>query len=187
VPAPYGLEATRAFLETTLRALGHEDAGDRLAERAAGFERLHWAPRVALARGHRLGIVCEQARLQRLAGTGSSGGVPLVPVLLEMGFPVSLALVPDPDAPVDPAGDVARWTAAGVETAVVETPEALAAWLAEPRIEAVFSDYFFDARLVRTGHAPFSLRNFEKGWQGAARTLDRLLDRCTIGCIRRTD
>lgn len=183
-PAPFGPEASREWLRAVARALGREDLLPVIDRDAADWEVREWAPRVERARRHRLGIVCERQRLGRLEFPGS-WGFRLVPVLREMGFGLSLAVVPDPGAAASELESAReRWTSEGLAAAVVQDEAALAAWLSDPAIEAVFSDYFFDERLVRTGHAPFSLRLFEKGRQGAARTLDRLLDRCTIGCFR---
>lgn len=183
-PAPFGFAMTRDFFQAIARALSREDLADRIRVEAEAWHEAHWAPQVKRAGGHRIGIICEQAKAHRLSGFEELWGFPLVHLLLEMGFSVSIALVPDTDSGDDLQPLIRPWKTEGADVDIVETEDSLNGWLARTDVEAIFSEYFFDERLVHTGHAPFSLRVFEKGWQGAERTLNRLLDRCTIGCFR---
>jgi hypothetical protein len=132
-----------------------------------------------------VGLVCEIDTVERLGGIDFIWGCPVLPLLLEMGFGVSIALVArSPEAPrVTTVRD--RWATAGAEVALIEDEGALRGWLDRADVSAVYSDFFFDSRLLRTGHPPFSSRIFEKGWAGAARSAERLLDRCRLGLVRR--
>ena len=58
-------------------------------------------------------------------------------------------------------------------------PRGLEQRLVQGAYDAVYSEYFFDERLVRAGTPRFDLSAFEPGVRGAVGTLERLL---AVGC-----
>jgi hypothetical protein len=50
--------------------------------------------------------------------------------------------------------------------------------LVEGAFDAVYSEYFYDSRLTRSGKAEFSLLDLEMGVEGCLRSLQRLGNIC---------
>jgi len=98
-------------------------------------------------------------------------GVPLAPVIEEMGFEVRVA-----------AAGPGETAVPGVDR--VRSAAELAEWFRDSRIAAAYTEYACDARLVDAGLAPFGPDIFEMGFAGAVRTLDRLLRRCRMSFFR---
>jgi hypothetical protein len=184
-PPPYGVEGTRAWASAALAAAGRVQLEPRLDERLSRWREAEWQPRVERAAGHRLGFVCPARELARLVDPARAWGLPLVPVVLEMGFGVDVAIVACGQDEARVAAEAADVLPAPVARTIVSCEAELDAWLTTGGSGAVYSDYFFDDRLLRRGRVPFSRQVFEAGWCGAARTLDRLLRRCTCGFARR--
>jgi len=182
-PAPYGPRGTADFLVAVADALSRSDLADRAREEVGAFAARTWQPLVAAPSRHRLGLIAETRSLHRLSAAAGLWGLPLVPLLLEMGFRVGVAIVAEPGGREAADRACEAWRG-GVDAAVVETPADLDAWLAGSGVGPVFSDYAFDDRLVSRGHATFSARVFEKGLLGAERTIRRLLDLARMTCYR---
>jgi hypothetical protein len=123
-------------------------------------------------RGQRLAFVVEPAQIARLTDPGRFWGVPAVAFLRELGFGVDV-LVYESGPPLRPPLSGFR------------TPEDLAQELRDGRFSAVYSEYFFDRRLVAAGKAQFSLSCFEMGLGGAVRTCRRLEGLCRWPFYRR--
>jgi len=185
-PSPYGIAGTHAFVRAILMALGREDRLAELDARRDAFVASEWAPRVAQARQHRLGLVCELHQYRRLWDAAASWGLPIVGTLHEMGFGLDVAVIAPPDAVDDEVRDeVASRLPEGASLTWVSVEPELNAWLEAGTFGPVFSEYFFDNRLIRRRHVPFSGQAFERGWQGAVRSLDRILDRCHLPLVAR--
>ncbi|MBM4396819.1 MAG: hypothetical protein FJ087_14150 [Deltaproteobacteria bacterium] len=170
-PAPYGFAGTSAFLAAVAAALGLPDVARRAARPRGGRTRERFDRLREQAADHRIGIVCEAARVARVRDPRLHWGVPLAPTLEELGFDVRVA-----------AAGPANGGAAGADR--VSTAAELREWLRDTRIAAVYTDYAFDARLADAGVAPFGLGVFEMGFAGAVRTQERLLRRCRMGFFR---
>ncbi len=186
-PSPYGIAATHAYVRQILMALGREDQLAALDARRDAFVAERWAPRVAEAAQHRLGLVCELSQFARMWDAGASWGLPIMGTLAEMGFGLDLAVIATPDTG-DEVDDAVRAAVAahlpeGTQLSWVAAEAELDAWLASASFGPVFSEYFFDSRLIRHRHVPFSGQCFERGWQGAVRSIDRLLDRCHLPLV----
>ena len=124
-----------------------------------------------------LGFVIEPGQEKRLLAPDSGTGLPVLPVAHELGFSVRLFLYSaDISAYRDSLDRLATMLSRMKEVEILGfgTPDELAKQLREPDLGAVFSEYFFDWRLSRTGTAQFSARDFEMGFEGAARTKQRL-------------
>ncbi|TNF29564.1 MAG: hypothetical protein EP329_15430 [Deltaproteobacteria bacterium] len=185
-PSPYGIAGTHAFLRDIVTAIGRED---RLAELDAlrdAFVAAEWAPRVAEARKHRLGLVCELHQFRRLWDAAASWGLPILSTLHEMGFGLDVAVIAPPELVDDAArAEVAAHLPEGTSLTWVAAEPELDAWLEAGTFGPVFSEYFFDSRLIRRRHVPFSGQAFERGWEGAVRSIDRILDRCHLPLVTR--
>ncbi|MBI2788302.1 MAG: AAA family ATPase [Elusimicrobia bacterium] len=178
---PYGLLGTRSWLKAIDAAAG----GAPRFEKTLGprFRALHrtWKTLRARAAKHRLGFVITEADLPSLEGARSLGGLPLLPMVREMGFGVDLLLWTPPGAA--PAGPEAF--APGTTVHRFTTPERLEELLSGLPLSAVYSDIHHDRRLLRNGKSRFSRFSFEPGFDGALRTLRRLLRICELPLHRR--
>lgn len=59
--------------------------------------------------------------------------------------------------------------------------EQIREWLESSDSDCVYSDFVSDKRLQSSGKTRFSLPMFERGYEGAIRSLERLVKRCEIG------
>lgn len=184
-PAPFGVQGTVAFVGAIAQALGRPELNAAIEEEAARVERGPLARLRARAAEHVVGFVVQAHQLPRLLEPGRSWGVPLVAVVQELGFDVRLAVASEAPA----RGGWWREAAALVkdERALrhLRSAEDRDDWLEEARPSAVFSDFFFEERLLRRGAVPFSQHLFELGLPGAIRSGERLLDRCRMDLARR--
>lgn len=189
--APFGYERTVRWLESVAKEAGSASGIDRLPEVVEAawaphrerFERLR-----AEARTHRLGFVLGSDQVRQIAEPGVTWGVPLLGVLEEFGFALDFMV----HAPGQQEGrDAARAIQKALgepqrhRVRLFQTPSQLRMLLASGPFSAVYSEHFFDFRLSRSGKAQFSLTLFERGFGGAVRTLERLLDVCRLPLYRR--
>ena len=163
-PAPYGLAGTRRWLEAVLAAAGKprllREAWPRLsADAEAGFRRAK-----SRLRGRSVILVDDALAVARYSDPCRTFGVPLLPVLREMGVGVRFALYRAPGKARPPRRGV-RW---------FSSPRELGRILRGEPCRAVFSNVFFDRRITRAGKTPFSLSIFEMGLAGAVRSLRRM-------------
>ena len=175
-PAPWGWKSTEAWLLTVADAAGRgEAAREVLAARMAEGEARRAGLRTEAQR-HTLAFVLDAGQEGRVLDRDAQTGLPVLGVVRDLGFPVRVLVF---------AGRPAAWETArarlaaeagdGVEVVPFTTPEELQAGLPNPPVRAVFTEYFYDVRLSRTGKGQFSSRDFEMGLAGADRTLDRLV------------
>lgn len=183
-PAPYGVRGTIAWLQTLLAALERpaltQEQETELLGRwgTAGF-------RATQASGspYRAAFIASPAYLQHDT-SHIRCGVDLPAVLSEQGFTLTLGVLPSQRGRVPrlPASVLARWRVADSGPAgaawgnVVwgeagETPEGLIARCAAP---LVYSEWECDDRVLAAGMMPFSYADFEMGFGGALRTLERM-------------
>ena len=157
-PAPYGPLGCRAWLEAVVKNPWTAPASLRLADAEA-----RWKILAGRAREHRLAFVLPRTELARLSDPSWNAGVPLLPLIQEMGFGVDLL----------------------VEGKDFRTEKELGGLLENGEFAAVYSDFYFDHRLSRRGKGQFNLGFFEPGLEGSLRSLERLLGLCRLTFYRR--
>jgi hypothetical protein len=187
-PAPYGIDATRAWLEAVLDSLGLGAAVEATWRELFTAERAErWALLRGQAQEHRLGVAVSGEQLPLLADPARTFGVPVVAAILEAGFGLDLVVVM-PRAGLEPAASAALGQLAASERCRVElvaSPDELDAALTDLECQAILSSYTFDRRATRAGKAPFSMQDFELGVAGALATVERLLCACRAPLFRR--
>jgi len=141
-------------------AAGVKDPWTPAAARRQDHAEARWKALAERAREHRLAFVLPREELARLNDPAWNAGVPLLPLVAEMGFGVDLL--------VD-----------------FRTEEELSGLLENGAFAAVYSDFYFDRRLSRRGKGQFSLAFFEPGLEGSLRSLERLLGLCRLEFYRR--
>ncbi len=177
-PPPYGVEGTRRWFGTILEALGRVDAFEAAWESAWAPHRAAWEALTREARSYHVGFVVDDELIDRLREPEKLLGVPLVPLLREMGFGVELLIYGErPPAAPDTGPDGAR-------RAWFTTRAQLAELIATSRAAAFYSDVYFDQRLTRSGKGIVSLRDVSLGAAGAVATLRRLLETCRLPFYR---
>ena len=177
-PAPFGLAAS----ERWLRAVGGQlslDATvvDAVVERARDSMSERWRGLQTVARGHRLGFVVDERVLPRLTDPSRSFGLDLLEVVSEMSFGVDvLCYAPDGDISYAALG----LSRPGVRRFCFRDAAELEALLAEGEFRAVYSDRMYERRLYASGKAQFGFSDFEMGFRGALRSLERILGACAL-------
>jgi hypothetical protein len=167
---PYGMEGTRLWLRSVAGLFKREAAAEKAF--AAEFSPWsgHWDALRRRALELKFAFVVDRAQLPRLKDASLMWGVPVLGLLREMGVRAEVLLYNGTDrGPVKGFKD----------------KEELERRLRDGAYDAVYSEYFFDDRLVRAGAVPFSLAPFEPGVRGAAATLERLLALGRWGFYRR--
>lgn len=180
LPAPYGMRRTRAWFRAVAEATGRLDAYRDWETRRVGPLLPRWEELRSEATGYGLAFVVEPGQLARLVDPALHYGVELLPLLEEMGFGIHLLIRRDAGRPPPDTGPVTAALADPGRIAV-ETfaePDELATLLREGAFQAVYSEVFYDKRVLRAGKAPFHLRLLEMGPEGGLRSLERLLDLC---------
>ena len=165
-PAPFGWGGTRRWIEAVATACGADPrrAGDAVRRAQAPLRRV-WREGRAAAAGYRVAFVVDLQEADRLRDPPRMWGVPVVPLLEELGFGIDVLCFDDRGrAP----SSFLRF----------RTPAELERLLREGSFAAVYSEFTFDDRLVRAGKARFALSAFEPGLAGAVRTLERLVEIC---------
>lgn len=192
-PMPFGMEATRRFLEAITTALGLGEEWKRLWD--ARSESL-LAPCLALrekARGLRVGFVCDVGQASRLWNPERTLGLNILGWLAEFGFGADVLLYePEGDAEVRTALSAGLSQVAneqGADNSALSTlffadRDELRRSLLKSKSALFFSEYTDDPRLSETGKAGFSLLDIEMGFAGSLRCLRRLLARAKAPCYR---
>lgn len=176
--APYGLRGTRNWLKVVAAAAGREGAFEKTLGSRYRDLRREWRESRQDAGKHRLGFIASEQALAGLEDGALSQGVPLLPAAREMGFQVDLLLwSPRVEGPLP--------SLPGVRVCRFSGHAELDRLLAESGASAVYSDFLGDPRLRRHGLTPFSHTIFEPGFEGAVRTLRRLLRLCRLPIHRR--
>lgn len=165
---PWGIEATVQWLTAIGEALGRKAEINEKAQKLAN-EIL-----VKSHQNHVLGFVIEPGQENRLLASDSATGLPVLKMVLSLGFPVKICIWGQ-DAPA--AIDSAQRLGAKLEG----TKTTIASFTNEKELDheltevrAVFSEFFYDNRLTSRGLAQFSAGDFRMGFSGAIWSIERL-------------
>jgi hypothetical protein len=178
---PYGLAGTRTWLEAVATALHVEHDTDALLRRRQAPLQERWDRLHEQAREHRLGLVVPAEDAAAVLEARFSWGIPLAAVIHEMGFGLDLFVGGRAAAQVRAGLGLAR---SDFEVHEFDSLAGMLDALGRCPCQAVFSNYVYDWRLVRTGKAPFSTLEFEPGLAGAVATLERLVAVCRLPLFR---
>ncbi|OGS00709.1 MAG: hypothetical protein A3G41_05720 [Elusimicrobia bacterium RIFCSPLOWO2_12_FULL_59_9] len=182
-PAPYGLKLSQQWLFEVAGALGLKERAEKVWSEELEKVKDQWQAGISEAAGSRLAFVGEMSRLKGLSdGSHAWGwGIPMVPVLKEMGFSLDYLVYSEVEKHQKPSArednkHTLQW---------FQTPTELAQLLENGKFHAVYSEYFFDRRITSGGKNQFSLNYFKVGHTGAVKTLGRLLELCRWNFYRR--
>jgi len=165
---PWGIEATVQWLTAIGEALGRKTEINEKAQKLAN-EIL-----VKSHQNHVLGFVIEPGQENRLLASDSATGLPVLKMVLSLGFPVKICIWgQDAPAAIDSAQRLgAKLEGTKTTIASFTNEKELDHELAEVR--AVFSEFFYDNRLTSRGLAQFSAGDFRMGFSGAIWSIERL-------------
>lgn len=136
-----------------------------------------WEMLAQQAQALTLGFVVSKRSAARLADPELNYGVPILPLLQEMGFAYHILAY----APEDGDEELLKSTLQGAGQNAVDvvrtfsSVEELHRMLRDSPARSFYSDYYFDHRLSAAGKSQFSLQFFELGFEGALRTFRRLI------------
>jgi hypothetical protein len=186
--APYGVEATRAWIEQVVGALGRRVDVEACWQEHLAPWRERWCSLRERARDHRLGFVVRDQEAYYLTTPAATWGVPLLAVVEEMGFGIDVLVHA---SRAETARDAARAIRKMLRDPSRHSIRAFDSFaflrrrLEDSPSEAFLSYQFFDWRLSEAGKGAFSIQHFEMGAAGAVRTLERLLRVCGTPFYRR--
>lgn len=197
-PAPWGPSGTVAWLSEIGRALSRQDQISAVIARLDSADGELWLKNQSSASKSTLAFVIDPhpprragenlALTRRLTDPLSITGLPILPVVLDMGFRVKVAVYARQPAVFRDFRDRLSQETSGhgkVEIVPFDDEVSLHDALGDDRIVAVFSEYFYDDRVTRLGKAVFSAQEFEMGWQGGLRSAKRLLRLAQIPFYRK--
>ena len=135
------------------------------------------------ASAHEAALVVDPVTVENLFNPYLFYGLPLAPLLREMGFRVRLFALPVSDKKdldvflprLEDHFEALLPGDGGLEIEALPEPERLPEILKQGEFSLVFTEYPPDTRVVTAGKAPFHPRDFEMGFEGAVRSLRRLL------------
>lgn len=182
-PTPFGLEGTRNWASTICKELGME-VGEEfeakfqayLSPEKEALERL-----MSQASQKRLGFVVRARETYYLHRPEFTWGIPLIPMLEELGFTFDILLHLETRAQAVKAAEEVRIALAKPDLHTVRgfnSLEMMLQRMTESQAQAFLTYHTFDWRVTQAGKSVFSLQQFEPGVPGARRTLERLLGIC---------
>ncbi|MDF1564788.1 MAG: nitrogenase component 1 [Deltaproteobacteria bacterium] len=176
-PAPYGVEGTRAWLAAIADALELGEAAREAAEAALAPHAETFAALRERARGEFLGLCCRAREVRFLLEPEHFWGVPLLPLLEEMGFGLEVAIYFESREEMQVTPELHRSFREPERHRIkgFDSYEGMMARLGEMEAGAVFSHHSLDWRITGSGKNLFSLQHLEVGAAGAVRSLQRLL------------
>ncbi len=178
-PAPFGFEGTAAWLARLGVVSGRSDQVETVVRANLEACRGELEQLRARASRHEMILVADPGEPSRLFDPVSPTGLPLLPLVNELGYGLRVLARNDNLSVyrdfVDRIGQWAAENGATVRIGGFGDEASLAAELESVESGAVFSEYFYDTRISRAGLPQFSARDFDMGFAGAIRTARRLL------------
>ncbi len=187
IPSPYGLSGFRKLVSLAAVACKLEEK--EAMERAEGLlapAQEKWNECSKKAKEHRLAFVLDMKQTYRLLDPRNFYGISMIPLLEEMGFGINVLLRTDSNTK-EKISEL-KQLCVRPDTLSVQTfssKEELEVSLTSDEFSAVYSEVFYDSRLVRSAKARFDSSMFEMGIAGALRSQKRLVRLCQWPFYRR--
>jgi Nitrogenase component 1 type Oxidoreductase len=181
--APFGFSAAENWVSQVAASLGLDTdvVSNEVCKLREGL-RPRWEAIQALARDCRVAFVVDERILPRLVDPEQSFGLSMLDMLQEMELEADvLCFAPDGDvgyAELSLSRPFVRIVPFGDRDQMHEA-------LRDGEFNAVYSDRTYEKRLTRNGKAQFGFSDFEMGFQGALRTLERLVGACRTPFFQR--
>lgn len=186
---PYGMGGTERWLRTVVQAVGCETSRlDRQIEAIRSERGSNWEASVSRASGHTLAFVVRDDEVEHLLDPGHNYGVPVIPTVVEMGFGVEVLIRTSGEEATRTAEariSEAAGPGANLSFCAFDSADELMQRLEASSAGAVMSNFFFEWRATANGKSVFSVQHFEPGFDGAQRTIDRLIRLCETGLYKK--
>gem|GEM_PF-1850352 len=179
--APFGVSGTSRWLEAIGEAVGRSEAVKQAL--AAELEDVapRWRALRARARRYRVGFIVDQPNWRGVLNPNRTLGVPMLPMLREMGFGVDVLVY----AGTSTVKRNETHAEGNIRVRSFRSCAELDARLAETEVVAWYTEMLYDRRLTRNGKNPFSLRQFRMGLRGALESLNELVRLAELPFYRR--
>lgn len=187
-PAPFGIAATRAWLEQVCRTAGRPEGTIASVDDEFEQARQRLQHLCQQTRGHCLGLVLRAGETHFLSDPSNTWGVPLLAMIEELGFALDIFLKVSGREQAARAARQVHGCLRQPERHVIkafENVEGMLQRISNSRAQAFFTAHFFDWRITSSGKNVFSLQHFEMGLRGAERTARRLLGICRTPFYRK--
>lgn len=185
--APFGVRATRRWLEGVLEAVGLDPAAvGPVWDERFGAVAAEWDTLRRRAEGLSLGLVLRSEDLFLLEDPAHTLGIPLLAVAHELGFRTEILLRVAPESAADVTAKVLAHHPEPERATLVtfDTMEEMRERLAASASPAFLGNHTFDWRLSEAGKTRVPLRTFKMSLVGARTTLERLLAYCDVPYYR---
>jgi len=191
-PAPYGFEGTRDWLNAIFRELDMELVSDECAEKITSQAADTWRALTLESSQFRISVVLMDNHFTALYMPQTRLGVPWLSCLDEMGFGIDLLVLETENTtrngrPLQEFEELVQKfrRPASHRIIPVSSEQELQEILEGSSSSLVYTEVFNDRRVTTSGKTPFSVMDFEMGFAGALRTLERLLGYCRSQFYRR--
>lgn len=176
-PSPVGRAGSYECLRQIAATCEAADAFEAAWQQRCDAIEAEYADLYERATNYRLGFVVDQpAWRDRLA---MRLGVPLLDLVLELGFAADVLAYAPGGAELDAPGN------SRIRVVGYDSRESLSQAMRASRSALFFSDIRYDERITRSGKGSFSLEDVEVGLDGALGMLRRLVTRCEVPWFRR--
>lgn len=176
LPAPYGVQRTLEWFQTVSASMGATDVYESWKQAQAGFLD-EWHSLTREAASHSLAFVVDETTQERLVKPTELYGFEILPLLEEMGFGLHVLIRTEGEIDKEPVLSVMKHPERVTFSPFTNSRE-LGQLLKNGPFETVYSEVFFDTRIVEAGKAQFNLSMIEMGLPGAARSVKRLCRVC---------
>jgi hypothetical protein len=179
--APFGLDGSSRWLRAIGEAVGRSDAIEDVLGAELDTITPQWRTLGARARRYRIGFVVDQPNWRAALAPTRTLGVPMLPMLREMGFGIDVLVHSGASAGAGKREQLGP----DIRVRSFRSCAELDAQLREDETVLWYSEMLYERRLTRTGNNPFSLRQFRMGLQGALDTLRELVRLAELPFYRR--
>jgi hypothetical protein len=180
---PYGMRRSAAWLRSIAGYFGAGAMINKKWKLFYGGKMARWEEMTREAGKYRLGFILSGPNADLLIDSSKYlFGIPLLKCLEEMGFGLNILITDHHDFEEQKDSILKRSDhKEKYRIELLNDPEKLEEWIYSTDCSCIYSDFRYDIKIISNGKVPFSLFVFEKGFDGAARTLERLLRLCRVG------
>jgi hypothetical protein len=181
-PPPYGFRLTTGWIKSVCKSLKIDLEENKEWKNACGALIQKYEKLKKESCKYRLGLVVSKFDMPRLLNPELYfNSVPLLALLEDMGFSLDILIYSGKGEYLDFKDQIKKILDCREKHSIryCFDLDELECWLKRDDICAVFSDYRFDQRISRHSKNRFSLSiNFELGYKGAIRSLERMMEVC---------
>jgi len=182
IAPPYGIMQTIKWLESIGGYFGVSTDKSRKWNEYYNEKMAEWEILTKKAGEFSLGFVLSRQDVELIANPAKYPfGVPLLCCLEEMGFRINILIISQEDFDNQKKSimDILVYKDKH-KIELLNNPEDIEGWISETDCNCVYSDFRHDTRIIASGKTSFSVCIFEKGFDGAIRSLKKILKFCEI-------